>query len=126
MNDAVYDAGALIAAERNNRALWAEHRVRLEAGVIPLVPAPVVAHVSRASRQVQLRRFLRGCDVVAFTDRHAHSVGALFKRSKTSDIVDGAVVVLAVEHRAEIVTANRDDIAPLVANSRTTLAIVDA
>ena len=29
----VYDAGALIAAERNDRRFWAEHRVRLELGI---------------------------------------------------------------------------------------------
>ena len=66
MNSAVYDAGALIGADRNERVIWAEHRVRLEAGVIPQVPATVVAQVSKSHRQAQLRRFLRGCDVVAF------------------------------------------------------------
>ena len=45
MSGAVYDAGALVAAERNERTLWAEHRVRLETGMVPIVPAPVVAQV---------------------------------------------------------------------------------
>lgn len=46
MNGVVHGAGALVAAERSDRALWAGHRVRLEAGVIPIVPAPVLAQVS--------------------------------------------------------------------------------
>ena len=56
MNPVVYDAGMLVAADRNVRVVWAEHRVRLEAGIVPVVPAPVVAQVSRSPQQVQLRR----------------------------------------------------------------------
>ncbi len=73
----VYDAGVLIAADRNDRDVWADHRARLELGIAPVPTAPVVAQVSRSSRQVPLRRFLRGCDIVAFTPAQAHAVGAL-------------------------------------------------
>lgn len=41
----VYDVGALIAAERNQEALWRAHRSYLTAGGVPLVPAPFVAQV---------------------------------------------------------------------------------
>jgi hypothetical protein len=43
VSDVVYDTGALIAAERNDRAFWADHRIRLEQGTVPVTPAPVVA-----------------------------------------------------------------------------------
>jgi hypothetical protein len=125
VNPAVYDAGALVAADRNARSMWAEHRVRLEAGVIPCVPAPVIAQVSRSGRQAQLRRFLRGCDVVDFREVDAHSTGRLLARSRTSDIVDAAVVVLATDRAAEIVTADRADITHLLAAARISLPIVD-
>jgi hypothetical protein len=125
MNHAVYDAGMLIAADRNDRTAWAEHRVRLESGIIPRVPAPVVAQAGRSGRQAQLRRLLRGCDVVSFTESDAHSVGRLLNRSKTNDVVDGAVVALAVAHAAEIVTADRHDIARLLAAARSRLPIVE-
>ncbi|MGH3788943.1 MAG: hypothetical protein ACRDRG_20870 [Pseudonocardiaceae bacterium] len=53
MRGIVYDAGALIAAERDDRALWADHRMRLEEGTIPVAPAAVVArpagHRARSS-----------------------------------------------------------------------------
>lgn len=124
MNNAVYDAGALIAAERNSRALWAEHRARLEAGVVPRVPAPVVAQVSRSGRQVQLRRLLHGCEVVAFTDGDAHDVGRLLGRTKTSDVVDATVVALAVADGAEIVTADAAKIRRLVTAARARLVVV--
>ena len=126
MNPAVYDAGALVAADRNARSMWAEHRVRLEAGVIPCVPAPVIAQVSRSGRQAQLRRFLRGCDLIAFGEVDAHATGRLLARSKTSDIVDAAVVVLATDRAAEIVTADRADITHLLRAAGISLPIVDA
>src|SRR5689334_16466274 len=72
MKPTVYDAGALIAADRSDRRRWAEHRVLLEGGLVPLVPAPVVAQVSRSPRQAELRRFLRGCEVVPMDEGTAH------------------------------------------------------
>lgn len=125
MNPAVYDAGVLVAADRNERTLWLNHRARLEAGVVPLVAAPVVAQVSRSGRQVQLRRFLRGCDIVPFDEADAHAAGRLLARSQTADVVDAAVAVLALAHGAEIVTGDREDIARLLAAARSSLPVVD-
>ena len=48
MTPVVYDAGVLVAADRNVREVWADHRVRLEAGLIPVVPAPVIARLSHS------------------------------------------------------------------------------
>ena len=45
---------------------FAAHRVRLELGMAPITTAPVVAQTSRTGRQAQLRRLLRGCEVMAF------------------------------------------------------------
>lgn len=115
MRPVVYDSGALIKAERNVRRVWAEHRVRLEAGVVPLVAAPVVAQVSRSPKQAQLRRLLRGCQVVELDEPAAHAAGALLGRARTQDIVDASVAALAVERRADIVTDDTDDIERLLA-----------
>lgn len=105
----LYDAGALIAVEGNDRRIWAEHRVRLEMGSVALTTAPVIAQASRTPRQVQLRRFLRGCDVVAFAADQAHEVGALLGRAGTSDVVD-AHVALAAATTATVVTSDPGDI----------------
>lgn len=109
----VYDAGALIAAERSDRAVWADHRARLELGLVPLTTAPVVSRVSRSGRQVQLRRFLRGCDVVAFHDEEAHEVGALAGRSGSNDVVD--VHAVATAHRVGygVATSDEGDLKPI-------------
>jgi hypothetical protein len=115
MNCVVYDAGVLIAAERNERRVWAEHRVRLEAGIVPAVPAPVVAQVSRSPRQAQLRRFLSGCEVIAFDEAAAHRAGATLGKANTRDVVDAAVVDLAIARRADVVTDDVSHIRKLVA-----------
>jgi len=121
----VYDAAVLVAADRNDRRVWAEHRVRLEASLAPLIPAPVVAQVSRAPSQANLRRLLRGCEVVAFDEADAHQAGSLLAASGTSDVVDAALVVLAARRGADIETGDGDDIRRLVAASRVRTAIHD-
>ena len=126
MSDVVYDAGALVAAERNDRRFWLGHRIRLEAGDVPIVPAPVVAQVSRSPRQAQLRRLLRGCEVLALDEPTAHAVGQLLGRSGTADIVDATVVVVAIAQQAEIVTADRNDISQLAASAGARLVITRA
>ena len=126
MNGVVYDAGALVAAERNDRRFWLGHRIRLEAGVVPIVPAPVVAQVSRSPRQAQLRRLLRGCEVLALDEPTAHAVGQLLGRSGTADIVDATVVVVAMTQQAEIVTADQSDISRLAASAGARIVISQA
>lgn len=126
MTAVVYDAGALVAAERNDRRVWADHRVCLEAGVVPVVPAPVVAQVSRSPRQAQLRRLLRGCAVLALDEPAAHAVGQLLGRAGTADIVDATVVVVAIARQARVVTSDRGDISRLGNAAGVRLGIVDA
>jgi predicted nucleic acid-binding protein len=109
----VYDAGALIAADRSDRTAWADHRARLEAGLVPVTTAPVVAQASRSGQQAQLRRFLRGCEVVPFSDDEAHEVGALAGRSGSSDVVDVHVVATAHRRRFGLVTSDEDDLKPI-------------
>jgi len=117
----LYDAGALIAAERNDRAFWADHRARLEQGTIPVTPAPVVAQVSRSPRQAQLRRLLHGCDITPLTEDTRHRVA----RASTDDIVGGTVVAEAAARSAAIMTSDRADIAHLLHASGADLSIID-
>jgi predicted nucleic acid-binding protein len=106
----VYDAGVLIAADRNDRDVWADHRARLELGLVPVTTAPVVAQVSRQPQQAQLRRFLRGCDVQPFLPVEAHEVGGLLARSGTADVVDGHVAITAARTGSDVKTADVEDI----------------
>ena len=120
----VYDAGVLVAADRNEARTWAEHKVRLEMGAIPLVPALVVAQVSRSPRQAQLRRFLSGCIVVPFGENEAHEAGLLLAATRTADVVDAAVVVVAVRVKAGVIlTSDTGDIDRIVRASGCEIAV---
>ena len=103
---------------------WAEHKARLEFGVIPSVPAPVVAQVSRSPQQVQLRLFLTGCVVVPLGETEAHEAGRLLGITKTADVVDAVVVTTAVRQKATILTGDPDDMERLVNASGREVAVV--
>src|SRR3989441_5482492 len=124
MSTVVYDAAVLVAADRNERRAWAEHKARLELGVIPLVPAPVVAQVSRSPQQAQLRRFLTGCAVVPLGESEAHEAGRLLGMTRTGDVVDAVVVTIALRQKAIILTSDPDDIERLVRASWREVAVV--
>jgi hypothetical protein len=124
MSTVVYDAAVLVAADRNERRVWAEHKVRLESGLVPLVPAPVLAQVSRSPRQVQLRRFLTGCVVVPLRESEAHEAGRLLGMTGTTDVVDAVVVTIALRQKAMILTSDLDDIERLVRASGSEVAVV--
>jgi predicted nucleic acid-binding protein len=106
----VYDAGVFVAAERSNREVWADHRIRLELGIVPLTTGPVVAQVSRSDRQAQLRRFLRGCEILAFSPDQAHEVGAILAKSGTSDVVDAHLVITAATTTSAVLTSDLADL----------------
>ena len=124
MRPVVYDTGVLIAADRSERRTWAEHRVRLEAGIIPLVPTPVVAQASRSPKQAPMRRLLRGCEVVAFDEPAAHTAGSLLGKTRTKDVVDASVAALAVRHEADVVSDDAGDIRRLLSVARAKVSII--
>jgi len=124
MSAVVYDAAVLVAADRNERRAWAEHKARLELGLIPLVPAAVVAQVSRSPQQAQLRRFLTGCVVVPLNESEAHDAGRLLGLTRTADVVDAVVVITAVRQKAMILTGDRIDMERLVRASGRQIAVV--
>jgi predicted nucleic acid-binding protein len=124
MSGFVYDAAVLVAADRNERRSWAEHKARLQFGAIPLVPAPVVAQVSRSPQQAQLRRFLAGCLVVPLSEHDAHEAGRLLARTRTTDVVDAVVVTVAQRNKAVILTGDPDDMERLVRASNREAVVV--
>jgi hypothetical protein len=124
MSAVVYDAAVLVAADRNERRAWAEHKARLEFGLVPLVPAPVVAQVSRSPQQAQPRRFLTGCVIVPLGEAEAHEAGRLLGRTKTADIVDAVVVTTALRGKATILTSDPDAIERLVRASGRDVPVV--
>lgn len=114
----VYDAGALIAVDGNDRRMWAIHRLAIEEGRRVLVPAIVVGQAWRDSRrQVQLGRFLHTCQVISVGAEVAKAAGVLCGRSRTRDVVDATVVTMALTCGAIVFTSDPEDLARLSAAS---------
>lgn len=126
MSAVAYDAGALIAAERGSRRLWALHRRALERGVRPTVTTPALAQAWRGARQVQLARLVSGCRVVPFGERDARRTGAALALSGTVDVVDACVVVAAAARGALVVTSDPSDLRTIAdaLGARTRLHVV--
>ncbi len=102
-----YDTGALIAADRNDRGMWALHAGFLAEEVSPTVPAPVVAEAWRGgSRQANLARFLALCAIENMEIDRAKAIGVLAGKAAHDDIVDVAVVEGAIRRRDAVVTSN--------------------
>jgi len=111
-----YDSGALIAAERGERPMWARHRALLLRRVVPVVPASVVAQCWRGTpRQAQLARLLAGCEIEALDDTRAKAAGSLAGRARTTDIVDASVVEGALRRGDLIVSSDDGDLAVIAA-----------
>jgi hypothetical protein len=101
-----YDAGALVAAERDRRELWVLHRRALDRGVRPTVPAAVLAQVWRGGPQAALSRFLQGCRIEELDETRARAAGRACGRAGTADVVDAAVVVGATARGDRVVTSD--------------------
>ena len=116
MSGLTYDTGALIAAERDNRLMWALHRAALGRGVKVTVPAGALGEAWRGGPQARLSMLLKGCVVEALTEPQAREVGVLIGRSGVADTVDAAVAEGALRRRDAVVTSNRSDIERLMAS----------
>lgn len=102
-----YDTGALIAADRNDRAMWALHAGFLAEEITPTVPAPVAAEAWRGgSRQANLARFLALCLIEDMEEDQAKAVGVLAGKAAHDDVVDVTVAEGAIRRRDAIVTSN--------------------
>ncbi|MGA8459400.1 MAG: twitching motility protein PilT [Streptosporangiaceae bacterium] len=114
----LYDAGALIAIDKNERRMWARYQVALDDGRDVRVPAVVVGQAWRDSRrQVRLGQFLAGCQVDPVGLETAKAAGILCGRAGTSDVVDATVVVMAAATGAVIWTSDPEHVKVLADES---------
>lgn len=106
------DTGALIGLERSSGRVLALLDLVSRRQEPVLVPAGVVAQAWRHPRQVRLARLLssRDVSVVPLDDPAARAVGVLLARSRTSDVVDGHVVVVALTSHSPVISSDPDDL----------------
>jgi hypothetical protein len=120
----VLDAGALIACERGSTAVLGMLAAAHRQNVPVRTSAAVVAQVWRGgSRQALLVRALTGTTEVPLDPERARNIGELLGATGHRDVIDAAVVDIALEGDT-IVTADEDDIVALALGSGRTLQIV--
>ena len=113
MNGVTFDAGGLIALDRNDRRILVLLARAAEVGARVTVPATALAQaIRRPARQARLARLVRQptTDLVPLDGPDATSVGLLLAASRTSDIVDAHVVICARRTRQSIVTSDPADL----------------
>ena len=114
MTRTVLDTGALIALERGDRSLWAALKLSATRSEDVLVPTTALAQAWRGTpSQARLNLALRYCVLASF-DAVARSVGQLCGRTKTKDICDAHVAIVAASSDAVLYTSDPDDLRPLV------------
>lgn len=119
MSGAVLGTGVLVAFERNDRRVVAIIARALEHGDPLVVPAGVVAQAWHDGRtQARLARLLGSpvCDVVPLDDRAARAVGQLCGTSRTDDITDASVALVARQRELRVLTSGPTDIRRLDAH----------
>lgn len=121
MSGVTLDAGALIAFERNERAVVAIVARARERGIGLAVPAGVVGQVWRdGARQARLARLLGAdlVDVEPLDDARARACGQLCGVTGTSDVVDASVVLCARARGHGVLTSDPEDLRRLDAALR--------
>jgi hypothetical protein len=112
----VLDAGALVALERSHHKVTVIMERERRAGRRPLTHGGVVGQVWRggSGRQANLARWFPWVEVVPLDDDLGRRAGLLLGRTRTSDVVDAAVVLLG-QHGDQILTSDPGDLRPLAA-----------
>jgi hypothetical protein len=108
-----FDAGSLIALDRNDRGVIALLARATDLGMRVTVPATALAQAIRnPARQARLSRLIRqvSTDVVPLNGPDATAVGLLLAETATADIVDAHVVICARRTGQVVVTSDPGDI----------------
>jgi hypothetical protein len=93
----ILDSGALVAVDRDDRAMAARLRAAQQHGLELRSNAMVIAQVwrDRHGRQANLARLLRAVDVRTVTQQDGRDAGALQAAAGMADPIDATVVLLA-------------------------------
>lgn len=113
MNGIAFDAGGLIALDRNDRRVIVLIARATERGMRITIPATALAQAMRnPARQARLSRLIRqaGTDLMPLDGPDATAVGLLLARTGTADVVDAHVVICAQRAGQAVVTSDPDDL----------------
>ena len=112
MNGITFDAGGLIAVDRNDRRVLTLIARAAERGMRITIPATALAQAMRnPARQARLSRLIRqaGTDLIPLDGPDATAVGLLLARTGTADIVDAHVAICAQRAGQAVITSEADE-----------------
>jgi len=113
VNGIAFDAGGLIALDRNDRRVLTLIARATQCGMRITIPATALARAMRIpARQARLSRLIRqaGTDLIPLDGPDATAVGLLLARSATADIADAHVVICAQRAGQAVVTSYAHDL----------------
>ncbi len=108
-----FDAGGLIALDRNDRRVLVLVARTAETAARVTIPATALAQaIGQPQRQARLTRLIRQptTDVVPLDRVDATNVGRLLSASATADVADAHVVICARRAGQQVVTSDPDDL----------------
>jgi hypothetical protein len=110
----VLDSGALIALERNDRAMWRRLKTSQMSGEVPVTHGGVVGQAwrGRGPRQARLAKVLESADIRSLDETLGRAAGELLGAARRRDVIDAALVLLAYDGD-HILTSDPDDLEPL-------------
>lgn len=101
----MYGVGALHAAARGDRMMWALHRAALSNGIVPIIPSVAVAEGFRTeARGDRIGELLDGTEIELFTGDAARRTGELAARCDTSELSIVAVIEVADRRNCAVVS----------------------
>lgn len=109
----VLDAGALVAIDRGDRERMSLLKDELRSRRVPRTHGGVIGQVWRdGSKQARLAKLLGHIEIANLDEDLGRRVGALLGRTRTADVIDAAVVLLA-RNGDMILTSDPDDLTRL-------------
>jgi len=120
------DSGALIALERNDRLMWRRLKAALQREEIPITHGGVVGQAWRGlgPRSALLSKALDGLDVRPLGEALGRRAGELLARSKRSDVIDAALVLLASDGDT-ILTSDPQDLHALARSADRLIDLIE-
>jgi hypothetical protein len=109
MTTVTFDTGALIALEHRRARMWKVLRRAAELGVIPVVPADVVAEWWRG--RTDIREYILGSvSVEPLSESMARLAGEAQARVEGATSVDAIVMASAAQRGDAVYTSDFDDL----------------
>lgn len=124
MSGLVYDTGALLAAERDDRRFWAIHSRAMARRRAPVVPTPVLVEAWRG--RPAMARALQGCRIEPLDAESARAAGRMLGAC-TVDVgaTDATVVESTLRAGRTVVTSDRAHLEALAAGVNRRLDVID-